>query len=263
MLSSNDGDRRMFHLLQIPQQLGTLINITYVTPQAYSSTPPTASIVWVNTLWLLSLVFSLASALSALLMQQWEHSYTELPRIPRLSSERARVRSFLFLGTLEYDIRLPVDVVLTLLHVSVFLFLVGLVLFFSSTHKTVITVLSISVGLLGMAYVTLTILPCVYRNCPYRTPMTGISWHLWHAFAFLAAFCLHWILKRLHVPPLPYNSGDANSPRQRKLTECLNGIENVLNKHRQRLNDGFRKSIVRAALDAPEVVDVDVPALVS
>jgi hypothetical protein len=263
MLSSNDGDRGMFHLLQTPQQLIALINGTYVPPQDYSSSSPTTTIVWVNTLWLLSLVFSLASALSALLMQQWERSYTELPRIPRSSSERARVRSFLFLGTLEYDIRLPVDVVLTLLHVSVFLFLVGLVLFFSSTHKTVTTVLSISVGLLGMAYVTLTILPCVYRNCPYRTPMTGISWHLWHAFSFLTAFCLHWILKRLHMPPFPYNLGDVNSPRQRKLTEWLDGIENVLNKNRRCLKDGFRKSIVRAALDAPEVVDLNVPTLVS
>jgi hypothetical protein len=263
MLSSNDGDLRMFRLLQIPQQLGTLINITYATPQAYTSTPPTASIVWVNTLWLLSLVFSLASALSALLMQQWEHSYTELPRIPRSSSERARVRSFLFIGTLKYDIRLPVDVVLTLLHASVFLFLAGLVLFFSSTHKTVTTILSISVGLLGMAYVTLTILPCVYSNSPYRTPMTGISWYLWHILAFLAAFCLHWILKRLHMPQFSYNLGDVNSPRERKHMEWLNGIENVLNKHRQRLKDGFRKSIVRAALDAPEVVDLNVPALVS
>lgn len=177
---------------------------------------------------------------------------------------RARARSFLFLGALEYDIRLPVDVVLTLLHASVFLFLVGLVLFFSGTHKTVTSaVLSISVGLLGMAYVTLTILPCVYRNCSYRTPMTGISWHVWHTFASLTAFCIHWTLKRLHVPLFPYNLGDVISPRQRKLTEWLNGIENVLNKHRQRLNDGFRKSIVRAALDAPEVIDLNVPALVS
>lgn len=65
------------------------------------------------------------------------------------------------------------------------------------------------------------------------------------------------------MPPFPYNLGDVNSPRQRKLTEWLDGIENVLNKHRQRLKDGFRKSIVRAALDAPEVVDLNVLALVS
>ena len=62
-------------------------------------------------------------------------------------------------------------------HISVFLFFVCLVLFFSSTHKAITTVLSISVGLLGMANITftLTIFPCIYRNCPYLIPMIGIS----------------------------------------------------------------------------------------
>jgi len=258
MLSLNASDPTAFrvHPSQVSQQPGSLANGTHVPPLLYSSPSPTASIVWVNTLWLLSLVFSLTSALSALLMRQWSRKYTELPHIPSLSCERARVRSFLFLGTIKYEMHLAVEMIPMLLHLSAFLFLVGLVIFFYPIHKTIAIVLSISVGLLGVAYLTLTILPCVYRNCPYRTPMSGIFWCLWHTFAFLVVFCLQWILRRLHALLVPYNLGDVKSPRQRKLTEWLEGIENVLNNHRQCLRDGFQDSIVRVALDAPEIVDL-------
>ena len=199
---------------------------------------------------------SLTSALSTLLLQQWARRYIELPHIPSLSRERARVRSFLFLGTLKYDMRLAVEMITTPLHFSVFLFLAGLVIFFFTIHRTTAIVVLSAVGLLGVAYLILTILPCIHRNSPYRTPMSGIAWRLWHTFAFLAAFCLQWILKRLHTLLVPYNMGEVKSLRQRKLTQWLDGIENVVNEHRKCLRDGLRESIVRVALDAPDAVDL-------
>ena len=237
-------------------QLGTLANDTSVLPQASLSHSPATSIVWVNTLWLLSLVFSLTSALSALLLQQWIHRYIELPHIPSLARERARVRSFLFLGTLKYNMHSAVEMIPTFLHLSVFLFLVGLVIFFFTIHRTTAIVVLIAVGLLGVSYLILTILPCIHPNSPYRTPMSGIAWRLWHTLAFLAAFGPQWILKRLHTLLVPYNLGDVKSLRQRKLTQWLESIENVVNKHRRCLRDGLRESIVRVSLDAPDAVDL-------
>lgn len=253
MFSLSAGNRDISHALQAPQQF---VNLTSVLPQVSPSPPPSVSIVWVNILWLLSLVSSLTSALTALLVQQWARLYVELPHIPSLSSERARVRSFLFFGTLKYKMCLAVDMVPALLHLSVFLFLVGLVTFFFTIHKTVAIVLSISVGLLGLAYITLTILPCVYRDCPYRTPMSAIAWQIWHTLTFLVAFCLQWILKRLHALLVPYNLGEVKSLRQRKLTAWLGGVENLLNETRRRLKDGLRQSTARTAVETPEILDL-------
>ena len=207
-------------------------------------------------MWALSLVFSLTSALLAISVQQWVRRYIELPHIPSLPSERARVRSYLFLGILKFGMRHAVETVPTLLHLSVFLFLAGLVILFFTVCNTVAIVLSISVGLLGMAYFALSILPCVYRNCPYSTPVSGILWGLWHAFASFPTFCLRWILRRLHGLLVPYNLGDVKSLRQRKLTQWLESVENSLGRHRKSLKDGFRLSIVREALDAPVAVDL-------
>jgi Family of unknown function (DUF6535) len=253
MVSLSADNRNILHAEQAPQQLA---NLTNVLPQVSPSPPHSVAIVWVNILWLLSLVFSLASALTALLIQQWARMYMELPQIPSSSSERARVRSFLFFGTLKYNMCLAVDMVPALLHLSVFLFLAGLVIFLYTIHKTVAIVLSISVGLLGLAYITLTILPCVYRDCPYRTPMSGIAWQIWHILTFLVAFCLQWTLKRLHTLLVPYNLGEVKSLRQRKLTAWLDGVENLLDKQKRCLKDGLRQSTARAALETSEIVDL-------
>jgi uncharacterized protein DUF6535 len=207
-------------------------------------------------MWALSFVLSLTSALFATLIHQWVHRYIELPHIPRLSSARARVRSYLFLGTLNFHMRHAVSTVPMLLHLSVFLFVVGLVIFFFIVHKTVAIVLSIFVGLIGMAYFTLSILPCVYRNCPYSTPVSSILWCIWHAFASFVAFCLRWILRRTHALLVPYNLGDVESGRQRNLTEWLNNVDNSLDKHEKCLKGGFRFGIIQGALEAPVLLDV-------
>jgi hypothetical protein len=232
-----------------------------LSPNSGDNSPhsPTTSIARVNTVWALSLVLSVTSALLAISVQQWVRRYIELPLFPRLSSERARVRSYLFLGTLNFGMHHAVEAAPILLHLSVFLFLIGLMMFYIITHKTVAIVLSIFVGINGMAYFTLSILPCLYRNCPYDTPVSSILWCLWHASVFFAAFCLRWFLRRfhrIHALLVPYNPGDVESGRQRKLTQWLNSIDNSLVKHGKYLKDGFRFSIIQGALEAPVAVDV-------
>jgi hypothetical protein len=162
----------------------------------------------------------------------------------------------LFLGTLNFGMHHVVEAAQLLLHLSVSLFFIGLVMFFNIVNKTVTIVLAIFVGISGMAYFTLSILPCLYRNCPYGTPVSSILWYLWHASAFFATFCLRWILRRFHALLVPYNQGDIESGRQRKLTQWLNTIDNSFDKHGKYLKDGFRFSIIEGALEASVVVDV-------
>jgi Family of unknown function (DUF6535) len=70
-------------------------------------------------------------------MQQWARMYIELPQSPSIPSDRARVRSFLFLGMEKYFMHVAVETAPTLLHLSVFLFYIGLVVFFFTIYKIV------------------------------------------------------------------------------------------------------------------------------
>ncbi len=156
---------------------------------------------------------------------------------------------------------LAVETVPTLLHVSVFLFFAGLVIFFFTIHKGVAIAVSVSVGLFAVIYVTLTVLPYFDDKCPYRTPMSDLCWYPWHAFLSFQAYFRHLVMTGLHSCIIPPNPGqDSNMPSiQLKLVNQLVKRENALKKHWNRLKDGCEKSIIQEALHAP--IDVDQDAL--
>jgi hypothetical protein len=259
MLSSDSGDETNYLLGQISQQLSALSpNGTYIPPTPYppySPSPPSLSAIMVNSLWVLSLLISLASALVATLMQQWARRYIQLPQIPSVPTERARVRSYLFLGTQIYHMSRAVEAAPALLHLSVFLFFAGLVLFFFMIYTAVAIVVSICVGLIGFVYIILTILPCLDHRCPYRTPMSSFWWYCWHTSLGFFALCARWLLKQLHGILIPLNSGEITSSVQSILSNWWQRLDDSVKKHGNRLKAGFRGTIIQRAIDASEDVD--------
>ena len=190
-------------------------------------------------------------------MLQWARIYLNLPQTPSVPKERARVRSFLFFGMKKYRMHLAVETAPTLLHLSVFLFFIGLVVFFFTIYKTVAIVISIAVGLFGLAYLFLTIIPCLDHSCPYRTPMSSPWWYLWHTSLSYVTQYLHFILRQLHTCLVPLNLGDITTRRQRILTQWLETIEEFAGKHGKRLKHGFRRTVVEYAREASRDIDVD------
>src|SRR5438309_39226 len=106
MLFPDSGDETVFPLRQISMQFSAFTNGTSVDPMPYSpaAVTPHGPVVLLNSIWLLSLMLSIASTLLATSTQHWARRYIQLPQIPSVPSERARVRSFLFFGTFKYDI---------------------------------------------------------------------------------------------------------------------------------------------------------------
>ncbi len=257
LLSPNSGSQSVFLLGQLSQQFAGFANGTYVQPQSYPPSPPSTSIVCVNILWLLSFLLSIMSALFAMLMLQWSRIYIDLPQIPSVPKERARVRSVLFFGMEKYRMHLAVEMAPTLLHLSVFLFFIGLVVFFFTVFKTVAIVVLISVGFFGLAYFALSILPCLDHSCPYRTPVSSLWWYLWHTSLSYVARYLRFILRQLHNCLVPLNLGEVTSRRQRILAQWLQTMEDFAEKHGERLKHGFRGTVVEYAREASQDVDVE------
>ena len=193
MLSPNSGDQAVNLLSQISLQLAGSTNGTFPgsPTQAITQQLSSAPIVIVNVMWLMSLVLSVSSALFMTLLQRWARRYTQRPQISWELKECAHDRSFLYLGT-EFELRLIDGIVPILLHLSIILFFAGLVMFFLHTHPVVGRAVAIAVTLLGQVYLVLTILPCISHNHPYHTPMTILSWYLWHISLLFEAHILHW-----------------------------------------------------------------------
>ncbi len=129
-------------LAQISQQLDGLANGTLASKGSSSSLlqsnrKPPSSVVWVNALWFLSLVISLFCALLATLQQRWARRYLQLTQPQLAIHKRALIRSFFAEGVTNFHLDVAVEAIPALLHVSVFLFLTGLVISLFNIHHTV------------------------------------------------------------------------------------------------------------------------------
>ena len=238
-LSTDSGSQSVALLQQISQQLSNSPNCTNSNTSYTTNllSPPGTSMVWVwvNIMWLISLILSLTCALIATLLQQWARRYIEIPRYTDALRHRARVRSLLLSGALLYRVPLIISILPTLLHLSVFLFFGGLVITFHTIHKKVAIAVDAAVGVSGLAYIVMSILPCLDVKCPYRTPISQMLWYSYHAFVSFAALCLHRGIRVLLVLTRGQrwfaSSGFADSD------------------HRQYFTEGLEESIVHRAVE--------------
>ncbi|KAN0140635.1 hypothetical protein V8E53_001844, partial [Lactarius tabidus] len=135
--------------------------------------PPTYAI-WVNSLWFLSLVISITCALFATLLQQWARKYLKVTQTRSSLHKRARIRSFFAEGVQQSHLLTVVEVLPTLIHVSVSLFFAGLVVFLWNVNLTIFKVVLSWIGVCTASYGSITLIPIFHRNSPYHSPLTAL-----------------------------------------------------------------------------------------
>ncbi len=130
---------------------------------------PATTDVWVNGLWFTSLFLSLTTALVAVLVKQWLHHYVALPSgTPR---DRSLTRQFRYAGFQKWHVQVIVGLLPALMHLALAIFLVGLVIFLQPLRQALSWVICAGTVLVYTAYVVATILPIIFPQCPYRTPL--------------------------------------------------------------------------------------------
>ncbi|KAI0058233.1 hypothetical protein BV25DRAFT_1785971, partial [Artomyces pyxidatus] len=85
-----------------------------------------------------------------------------------------RVRAYVFMGVQRFHMSGAIEGLPALLHTSVALFMAGLIDFLFSINTLVAYVL-LAVIVAGLvAYSALTVLPFIFLDCPYQTPVTPL-----------------------------------------------------------------------------------------
>ena len=135
-------------------------------------------------MWFLSLILSLSCALLATLMQQWARRYLDYAQHADAPRKQARIRAYMFEGVENLRLSQAVEAMPFLLHASVFLFFAGLIEFLFSIHDTVAHYTLGCVVFFASIYAILTLVPTWRLNCPYRTPLSGITYY---SFQFSAS----------------------------------------------------------------------------
>ena len=153
-------------LSQISQQL---VSITNATPfqniifQNNASFKPPASAIRINVTWLLSLVLSLTHALSvAYPLSGFTQYHAARHNFPRTLHRPPRV----------------VDSMPTLLHLSMFLFIAGLIDFLFLTNKIVAFCVLGYLSVFSFACLVFTALSSLYLDNPRRTSLPEFAWRI-------------------------------------------------------------------------------------
>ena len=258
-LSPDTGSQTVVLLRQISQQL--TMNGTSPNPSVDQPFSPSAPILWVNGMWLTSLVLSVTSALYSTLLQEWARTYTQIPQLSMRLSHRARVTSFLFFSLTKYNITFAALTAQGLLHVSVFCFFIGLVIFFFIINKTMAIVVLIPFIIFGLAYFMLTIIRWIDPKCPYHTPITWVLGYPLYIPLSLAARCLRWVVRLVSGHPISYDLGEVTPSGQRQPAEslkiCYRAVEDCRQRFKHNLNPVSR--LISRAKEA--TMDVDRKAL--
>ena len=247
-LQPSSQDTSTFYLATITQILAsnngsqTTISLPPAPPNPSTFRPPRSAI-WYNSLWFCSLVISLTCALLATSLQQWARRYLRVTQ-PRYSPhKRARIRAFFAEGIEKLHFPWAVEALPALLHVSVFLFFAGLIVFLSTVHHTVFSAVLWCMGLCIGLYLCITLLPVFYHDSPYYTPLTKVAWFCATGVSWVVLRTLKFIASELHG---------------RKLVSLDSWYRISVVEHRQskRFSRGFTRDTENIALKLSSDIDV-------
>ena len=140
----------------------------------------------------MSLVISLTCALLATLLQQWARRYLKITQSRYQPHKRARIRAFFAEGVEKCLLPWTVDALPTLLHLSLFLFFAGLVVFLCNVDLTCFKLVLSWVGLCASLYGSITCMPIFRHDSPYYTPLSLPTWHIVTGIPYLFYRFLRW-----------------------------------------------------------------------
>ncbi|VDC05008.1 unnamed protein product [Peniophora sp. CBMAI 1063] len=179
LLSVDSGDQSVYLLSQL---LAATANASSGLPVIIPPPEPfttSSSAVITNALWFSSLLIALVCALLSTLVQEWARAYVQDINRRKVLHETLRERAFnhifIRMGVNRYGMDQFVSWIVALVHLSVFLFACGLVVFLFPLNSIVTDISSGVLGIFVVIYGSASLLPLLDKSCPYRTPVTYLT----------------------------------------------------------------------------------------
>jgi hypothetical protein len=165
---------------QISRQIVTIAPQVTIpsTPPPFSSFKPSENDIRVNVFWFMALIFSLVAAFLAILTQQWVRNYMHVFQRYSDPLKCARLRQYLHDGLEEWHMPFIAETVPCFLHVSLFLFFVGLCDSVLNINTTVGVWTTVPIAISAFGYIFATCMPVIYPQSPYQNLFSVVLWLL-------------------------------------------------------------------------------------
>lgn len=166
MLQQDSGQTSVSLLLQLSAQTANTSLPAASLPDFHVSN----SAVWVNSLWFLSLILSLTSALFGMIAKQWLREYMEWTTTSWLPQRTITLRQKRVEAFDEWKAPGIIAAIAALLEVALILFFAGLIVFLWTINHIVARVSIAAITTSVTLAVLATVLPVFRRRCPYKSP---------------------------------------------------------------------------------------------
>lgn len=131
---------------------------------------PTTAARWINSLFFLSLVLSLSAAMFGILAKQWLREYMQWNLPLGSPRQNVLVRQIRVVAWEEWRVPAIIASIPALLELAMVLFVIGLVILLWTLDSTVAIIITIAVSAFLAAASAFTLLPLLYKRCPYKSP---------------------------------------------------------------------------------------------
>jgi hypothetical protein len=156
-----------------------------------ASSPP-KYVVWVNSLWLLSLVISLSGALLTTLEQRCTLRHISVTQSGAYSpEERARILA-VFAKSERFKFR-DTNVIMFCLHLSVFLFMAGVLIYFFHINCATFYAMVWWIASVTILYILYTVVPIFIPEELLYTPFSGLASRVYIFFLYPVSRVFSWI----------------------------------------------------------------------
>jgi hypothetical protein len=194
-------------------------------------------------------VISLTCALLATLLQRWARRYLDITQKWNDPQKRAQTRELMWqaLGK-QVHFSWMVELLPFLLHTSVFLFLVGFVVYLLTFNHLVAGLVAGCAGISLISYLYLSlapIFPCS-RDSPYSTPLTPVVWAITMFITSLFLRFCHFVAKLFR----PKDAGRFWNSYQRYQQRILKGTTVDIEKLATTPPSGLATSVLSSTFDS-------------
>ncbi|KZT52679.1 hypothetical protein CALCODRAFT_486967 [Calocera cornea HHB12733] len=197
-------------LMRISAQLSAGGNDADVPAASNLASPSNATLgaLYVNALWVISLLLSLISTVFAVSVKQWLTTYKERLPAPALACVRERHERYVSLE--RWKIAVIVNALPLIINLAVFIFLAGLVIYMWQSSNSLGALLCGLLAASACLYLTTVLLPFVWPRCPYQSLLTKAMVDYFHLTekTFDASF-------DPHEPALEQNRQSKRTPSRR------------------------------------------------
>lgn len=195
MLQEDTGQTTNQLLATISSQLanttaGSSAPLPPFTTASTSVFVPSTAARWINVLFFLSLVLSLAAALFGILAKQWLREYMQWNSPLGIPRDNVLIRQLRHEAFENWHVAATISSIPALLELAMIMFLVGLVIMLWTLDTVVAIVVTATTAVFLGIVSAFTVLPVIFKHCPYRSPTAWACLVLWHLLVDTVTFCV-------------------------------------------------------------------------